>query len=363
MASGAAPLSVTAWHSLATDTAAAQLGTDPALGLSEAEVAARLERHGPNQISEAASRSKLRMLLAQFTDFMILLLVAAAIVSGFIGEVEDTIVILGIVVLNAAVGFVQEFRADNAIAALKQLASPSAMVVRAGRQLSVSAEALVPGDVVILQAGNAVPADLRLLDAVDLRLGEAALTGESLPVEKDTDPIGDPDLPLADRHNMAFKGTSVLYGRGLGVVVATGMATELGRIAGMLEGSRETRTPLQHRLTVFGRQVAIAALTICVVILLTGLLRGEPPLLMLLTALSLAVAAIPEALPAVVTVLLALGAGRMARANALIRRLPAVETLGSVTDDLFRQDRHAHPQRDACRRGFRGRRTRRGRSP
>ena len=220
MASDAPPLSATAWHSLATDAAAAQLGTDPALGLSEAEVAARLERHGPNQISETASRSKLRMLLAQFTDFMILLLVAAAIVSGFIGEVEDTIVILGIVVLNAAVGFVQEFRADHAIAALKQLASPSAMVVRAGRQLSVSAEALVPGDVVILQAGNAVPADLRLLDAVDLRLGEAALTGESLPVEKDTDPIGEPDLPLADRHNMAFKGTSVLYGRGLGVVVA-----------------------------------------------------------------------------------------------------------------------------------------------
>jgi Ca2+-transporting ATPase len=322
---------VTAWHILATDAAAAQLGTDPALGLSDAEVAARLERHGQNQISEAASRSKLRMLLAQFTDFMILLLVAAAIVSGFIGEVEDTIVILGIMVLNAVVGFVQEYRADHAIAALKRLASPSAMVVRAGRRLSVSAEGLVPGDVVILQAGNAVPADLRLFDAVDLRLGEAALTGESLPVEKNTDPVSDPDLPLADRHNMAFKGTSVLYGRGLGVVVETGMATELGRIAGMLEGRREARTPLQHRLTVFGRQIAIAALTICVVILLCGLLRGEPPLLMLLTALSLAVAAIPEALPAVVTVLLALGAGRMARANALIRRLPAVETLGSVT--------------------------------
>ena len=180
----------------------------------------------------------------------------------------------------------------------------------------------MPGDILVLEAGNAVPADLRLIATVDLRLSEAALTGESLPVEKATGVLGDPDLPLADRDNMAFKGTSVLYGRGLGVVVATGMATELGCIAGMLEGSGETRTPLQRRLTVLGRQIAIAALAICVVILLAGLLRGEPPLLMLLTALSLAVAAIPEALPAVVTVLLALGAGRMARANALIRRLP-----------------------------------------
>ena len=260
------------------------------------------------------------MLRGQFKDFMILLLIAAAIVSGLVGEVKDGAVILAIVVLNAAVGFVQEIRANRAMAALKRLASLNATVLRGEVQRVVHAEGLVPGDIVILDTGNAVPADLRLVDAIDLRLGEAALTGKSLPVEKHTAPDDDADLPLGDRRNMAFKGTSVQYGRGRGIVVATGMATELGHIAGMLEGSGETQTPLQRSLAVFGRQLAIAAL-----------LRGEPPLLMLLTAISLAVAAIPEALPAVVTVLLALGAGRMARENALIRRLPAVETLGSVT--------------------------------
>ncbi len=326
-----APESAPVWHTLAGDAAAARLGSDLIHGLTTAEVGARQARHGPNQINEAARRTKLRMLLAQFADFMILLLVVAAIVSSLIGEPEDAIVILGIVLLNAAVGFVQEFRANRAMAALKQLASPSAMVVRDGLQRVVPSEAIVPGDIVVLDTGNAVPADLRLVEAVNLRLGEAALTGESLPVDKQTEASGDTILPLADRRNMAFKGTSVLHGRGRGVAVATGMATELGHIAGMLEGGGGARTPLQRRLTVFGRQIATAALVICGIIFVTGVLRGEPPLLMLLTALSLAVAAIPEALPAVITVLLALGAGRMARENALIRRLPAVETLGSVT--------------------------------
>ncbi len=320
-----------AWHTLSPDSAAARLGADPARGLSEAEAVGRQARFGPNAIREAARPSKLRMLLAQFTDFMILLLIAAAAVSGIIGDAEDTVVILCIVVLNAAVGFVQEFRAERAMEALQRLAAPGAVVVRDGRHEAVPAAALVPGDVVLLEAGNAVPADLRLLEAVDLKIGEAALTGESVPVEKHADASGDPDLPLADRRNMAFKGTAVLYGRGRGLVVGTGMATELGRIAGMLASAGATRTPLQQRLALFGRQITVAALVICAVIFATGLLRGEPPMLMLLTALSLAVAAIPEAMPAVVTVLLALGAARMARERALIRRLPAVETLGSVT--------------------------------
>jgi P-type Ca2+ transporter type 2C len=320
-----------AWHTLDVDAVAARLDSDPVLGLSETEAGARKARYGPNAIREGPRRSKLRMLAAQFTDFMILLLIAAAVVSGAIGDAKDTVVILGIVVLNAAVGFVQEYRAERAMAALKRLAAPGAVVVRDGRPRSVPAEALVPGDAVLLEAGNLVPADLRLVEAVDLKLGEASLTGESLPVEKRVGKRPDPGLPLGDRINMAFKGTLVQYGRGRGLVVATGMETELGHIASLLGGAGETRTPLQQRLTAFGRQIAVAALAICALIFAVGLLRGEPPLLMLLTALSLAVAAIPEALPAVVTVLLALGAARMARARALIRRLPAVETLGSVT--------------------------------
>ena len=320
-----------AWHTLSAASVAARLGSDPVRGLSDAVAGERLGRHGPNAIRAAARRGSLRMLAAQFTDFMILLLIAAAIVSGAIGDARDTVVILAIVVLNALVGFVQEYRAEQAMAALKRLAAPRAVVVRGGQCQTLKAETLVPGDVVLLDAGNLVPADLRLLEAVDLRLGEAALTGESLPVEKHVAAQADAGAPVADRTNMAFKGTVVQYGRGRGVAVATGMETELGRIAGLLEGAGETRTPLQQRLSAFGRQIATAALAICALIFAVGLLRGEPPLLMLLTALSLAVAAIPEALPAVVTVLLALGASRMARAQALIRRLPAVETLGSVT--------------------------------
>jgi Ca2+-transporting ATPase len=310
---------------------AAELQTDPSDGLRDTTVRARQAQFGPNAIREGQRRGKLRMLLSQFTDFMILLLMAAAVVSGIIGDAADTAIILGIVVLNGAVGFVQEFRAERAMAALKQLAAFNATVIRDGQRQTVKADALVPGDIVLLEAGDAVPADLRLLEAIDLRLGEAALTGESLPVTKDTAPHPDPALGVADRTNMAFKGTVVLHGRGRGIVVATGMATELGQIAGMLDAVGETRTPLQQRLAIFGRQIAIAALVICGIIFLFGLLRNESPLQMLLTALSLAVAAIPEALPAVVTVVLALGAARMARSNALIRRLPAVETLGSVT--------------------------------
>ena len=319
------------WHTMEAGVAAARLSSDPERGLPETAVAERQRRYGPNAIREGARRSRLGMLLAQFTDFMILLLIAAAMVSGFIGDAQDTVVILGIVVLNAAVGFVQEFRAERAMAALQRMAAPSAVVVRDGKPRTIDAEALVPGDIVLLEAGNVVPADLRLLDVFDLKLGEAALTGELMPAEKRVDTREDPDLPVADRDNMAFKGTVVLDGRGRGLVIATGMTTELGRIAGMLEGAGGRRTPLQQRLTVFGRQIAAAALAICALIFVIGLLRGEAPLQMLLTALSLAVAAIPEALPAVVTVLLALGAARMARAHALIRRLPAVETLGSVT--------------------------------
>lgn len=320
-----------AFHTLTTERVAAQLGTDPERGLSTEEVARRQAIHGSNTLRETSRRGPLRMAIEQFTDFMILLLIAAAVLAGFIGDIKDTLVILIIVVLNAAIGFAQQYRAERAMSALRQLVPLRAIALRDGAARIIPAEGLVPGDVVLLEAGNVIPADLRLLETVELRLGEAALTGESLPAEKVVEPLDDPALPLGDRRNMAFKGTIVLYGHARGLVVATGMATELGRIASLLEQTESPQTPLQRRLRVFGQQVGVGAVAICLLVFLLGLLRGEPPLLMLLTAVSLAVAAVPEALPAVMTVLLALGASHMARQNALIRRLPAVETLGSVT--------------------------------
>jgi Ca2+-transporting ATPase len=271
------------------------------------------------------------MFFDQFRDFMILVLIAAAIVAGVIGEPADSIAIAVIVMLNAVLGFVQEYRAEKAMAALKKLAAPSAVVIRDGHAESLSAERLVPGDLVVLEAGNVIPADLRLTEAVQLRIQESALTGESVPVEKDSTSIKEAGLPIGDRRNMAYKGTVVTYGRGRGLVTDTGMRTELGRIAGLLQGQDEGRTPLQKRLATFGQKLAYAVLAICVIVFIAGILRGEPPLLMLLTAISLAVAAIPEALPAVITISLALGARKLVKQQALVRKLPAVETLGSVT--------------------------------
>jgi Ca2+-transporting ATPase len=319
------------WHSLDGAEVACRLASDAATGLTTEEVARRRVHYGANVLRETAGPGLARILLAQLTDVMILVLIGAAVVSGMIGEATDTAVILAIVVLNAAIGTAQELRAARALAALRRRDAGNAVVLRSGSVDIVPSDDLVPGDVVLLEAGRAVPADLRLVDVCGLRVGEAALTGESLPVDKDAAAIADPTLPLADRRNMAFKGTIVLDGSGRGMVVATGMATEFGRIAAMLGTVEPPATPLQVRLARFGRQMTAAALVICALILVIGIARGEPPLLMLLTALSLAVAAIPEALPAVVTVLLAVGARRMAAENALIRRLPAVETLGSVT--------------------------------
>jgi len=332
-ASLAAPsqASTPAWHCLPTADVSAQLSTDVAVGLAPAEAARRLARYGPNAIQEGEKRSAWRMLLDQFTDFMIVVLLVAAVISGFIGEAIDTIAILVIVLMNGTIGFIQEYRAEKAMAALKKLAAATARVLREGAVVELPAADLVPGDVVVLEAGNVIPADLRLFESVVLKTEEAALTGESVPVEKRTEALDGSDLTVGDRRNMAYKGTIVAYGRGRGIVVGTGMQTELGKIATLLSQEAEVKTPLQKRLAEFGRKLAVAALAICGIVFVLGLLRGEPIALMFLTAVSLAVAAIPEALPAVVTISLALGAHKMVKQNALIRRLPAVEALGSVT--------------------------------
>ncbi len=298
------------WHRLPGEAVLRALGTSTE-GLSPSEARRRLAEHGANVLTEGERRTPAAMFLAQFTDFMILVLLAAALISGLLGDLTDTLVIAAIVLLNTVVGFVQEYRAERAMDALRALAAPAATVLRAGRSERLPAAQIVPGDVVLLEAGGVVPADLRLLEAAVLRVDEAALTGESAPVEKTTDPLPDPTLPVADRRNLAYKGTVVTYGRGRGVAVATGMATEFGKIATMLQETAEVTTPLQRRLGAFGRRVAVAALAICAVVFVAGIARGEELLLIFMTAVSLAVAAIPEALPAVVAITLALGARKM----------------------------------------------------
>ncbi len=320
-----------AWTREGIEVAAA-LGTDPVHGLTADEAAARLLSYGRNELVERGRKPPWRLLLEQFTNAMIIVLLAAAVVTALLGDLKDTVVILAIVILNGIVGFVQEYRAEQALDALKRMASPTARVVRGGETLLVPAPEVVPGDLVRLDAGDIVTADLRLLEARALRINEAALTGESEPAEKTTEPLpGVPEGVLADQRNVAFNGTAVVYGRGAGIVVTTGMSTALGRVAELLQEHAGGHTPLQKRLSTLGKALALLALVVCSIVFAAGVARGESPEEMFLVAVSLAVAAIPEGLPAVVTVALALGARRMARRNALVRKLPAVETLGSVT--------------------------------
>ncbi|MFN0175967.1 MAG: cation-translocating P-type ATPase [Saprospiraceae bacterium] len=317
------------WHLIDSEEVIKKIDSHPD-GLSTSQAEERLKAHGPNELLEKKKKPLWLLFLLQFKDVMILILIAAAVVSGLVGDLTDTIVILIIVLLNAVIGFVQEYRAGKAMEALKKMSAQSATVIREGTPVQIDASALVPGDIVALEAGNMVPADIRLLKSHSLHIEEASLTGESNAVEKQTAGLEGEHLPIGDRTNMAYKSTLATAGRGHGVVVATGMKTEIGRIAEMLQED-ESQTPLQKRLADFGKKLSLAVLAICVVLYVTGLLRGEEPIRMLLTSISLAVAAIPEALPAVVTIALAMGASRLARKNVLIRKLPAVETLGSVT--------------------------------
>ncbi|OGX87320.1 cation-translocating P-type ATPase [Hymenobacter coccineus] len=308
---------------------AAELATSPA-GLAAATAGQRLAKHGPNQLADSHQKTVWQLVLHQLSDVMILVLLAAAGVSVLIGEAKSAYVILAIVVLNAVVGFVQEFRADKAMEALQKMAASHAQVLRDGHAQQVPTTELVPGDVVLLEAGNVIPADVRFLETHALKVDESSLTGESSNVEKTAAALPAGEYPLGDRLNLGYKGTAVTNGRAVAYVVATGMQTELGKIAVLIQ-TAEVVTPLQKRLGTLGKRLSVAALAVGALFFGLGCLRGEPWENLLLVAISLAIAALPEALPALVTISLALGAGRLMKSHALMRKLPAVETLGSVT--------------------------------
>ena len=321
----------TAWHTLTVEETLAVQQTDLRSGLSEDQVRQRLQQVGPNELQERGGRSPWAILWDQISSVMVLILIAAAIVSALLGKVTETIAIAGIVILFTVLGFAQEYRAEKAMAALRKLAIPIVRVIRGSERREIAANQLVPGDIVLLEAGSAIPADLRLAESVNLRIQEAILTGESEPVEKETAAYQIATMPLGDRRNMAYMGTVATYGRGRGVVVETGMSTELGKIANLIQDVGPGETPLQVRLDQVGKLLAIVGLIAAALVLAIGVYLNEPLDEMFLTAVSVAVAVVPEGLPAVVTVTLALGAQRMLRRNALIRKLPAVETLGAVT--------------------------------
>ena len=317
------------WDNLDINKVFALTGSSPA-GLSSQSVEQRIVEYGFNELLEKKKKPAWLLFLKQFNDFMILLLIAAAIISGLVGDIGDTVVILVIVLLNAVIGFVQEYRAGKAMDELKKLSTPQVEVLRNGVPVMLSSVNLVPGDIIFLEAGTLLPADLRLFETNSLFIDESSLTGESVPVNKISETLSENDLPIGDRFNMAYKGTLITNGRGSGIVVATGMNTEIGQIARMLQ-AEEAITPLQKRMADFGKKLSYLVLVICSVLFVVGLLRGEAAIKMLLVAISLAVAAIPEALPALITIALARGAKRLVKKNVLIRKLRAVETLGSVT--------------------------------
>ncbi len=329
--SSAAPDAVTALHTLEVTEALTLLDAHPTRGLSRAEAARRLAESGPNELEAARRVSLWAVLLEQFNNALILILLVAVGLSAFIGHGIEAMAIAVIVLFAVLLGFVQEYRAERAIEALRQMAAPTARVVRDGEEVDVPAREIVPGDLILLRAGDKVPADGRIIEAINLQVEEAALTGESFPVEKLTNPLADGALALGDRRNLVYAGTAVTYGRGRAVVAVTGMKSEVGKIAQLLTAVESPRTPLQENLDRVGRTFARVALAVVITIVALGLYREQPFLDMLIFGIALAVAVVPEALPAVVTISLALGVQRMVKRHALIRRLPAVETLGSTS--------------------------------
>ncbi|MBA3532116.1 MAG: calcium-translocating P-type ATPase, SERCA-type [Ardenticatenales bacterium] len=327
----APPVPGISWHAISSDEAALSLDSNLTRGLTSAEAQQRRAQYGLNELTAKAGTPRWKKFLEQFTDFIVLILLAAAAISGLLGEWLDAIAISVIVLLNAVIGFIQEYQAEQAIEALKQMTAPHARVLREGNIVDIEARHVVPGDVLLLEQGDIVPADARLISAQNLQIEEAALTGESVPIKKQASAVMPSQASLGDQKNMLFASTRVTYGRGRALVTGTGMTTQLGKIAGLVEGVVEEKTPLQKRLDDVGRYLVYGALAIVTVVFLLGLLRGEALVEMFLVSVSLAVAAVPEGLAAVVTIALALGVRRLAARHALIRRLPSVETLGSTT--------------------------------
>ena len=326
----------TKWFNKNVEDVEKELKTNLEKGLNDEEVKTRQEKYGLNELKTKKKKSLIQKFLEQFKDFSIIVLIIAAIVSGAVGIAEgngitDTIIILIVVIVNAIIGVTQEAKAEKSLEALQKLTDHASKVIRNGNVQVIPAKELVPGDIVLLDTGDYIPADLRIIEAINLKSQESSLTGESVPVEKNTKVIEDEETGIGDRLNMLFSSSLITYGRGKGIVVETGMTTEVGKIAGMLDSTEEQVTPLQEKLNKLGKTLGIAALVICVFIFVIGLIQGKEPIHMFMTAVSLAVAAIPEGLVAVSTIVLAIGVQKMVKKNAIVKRLPAVETLGSAT--------------------------------
>ncbi|MBO8448561.1 MAG: calcium-translocating P-type ATPase, PMCA-type [Bacteroidetes bacterium] len=324
------------FYSESAEEVSREFGTDPVRGLRKDEIAARIGKYGKNTLVQKKNKSFFSMFIAQFKSFMIILLIIAAVISGIMGVktgegLLDTYIIMGILLLNAFIGAYQEFKAQKSLESLKKMAAPVAKVARDGEAMVVNVEDVVPGDLVELEVGDIVPADIRITESCNMSIQESSMTGESVPVEKSPEPLAEGDIPLGDRRNMAYSSGVVTFGHGKGIVVGTGMDTEIGKIADMLGGESDTQTPMQVRLEKLGKVIGTASVLICVVIFIIGILYGRPVINMLMVAVSLAVAAIPEGLPAISTIILSMGVRRMVRHNAIIRKLPSVETLGCTT--------------------------------
>ncbi|EOU2055724.1 calcium-transporting P-type ATPase, PMR1-type [Clostridium perfringens] len=319
------------WYKKSKNEILQELDVDEKNGLSSTEALRRLEKYGKNKLETKKKKTLFKQFLSQLKDVMIYILIIAAIISAFLGEISDALIILLVIIINAVIGVIQESKAEKALDALKELSTPKALVKRDGSLKEILSEDIVPGDIVIIDAGRYIPGDLRLIDTANLKIEESAFTGESVPSEKDSSFLPDKEIPIGDQNNMAFMSTLAIYGRGVGVVVGTGMNTEIGKIAKMIEQEENDETPLQKKLSELGKILGFLAVGICILIFIISFFQGRDLLEMFLTSISLAVAAIPEGLPAIVAIVLALGVQRMVKKNAIIRKLPAVETLGSVS--------------------------------